>query len=83
MILIQNKKLISAADENKVGFRGAFSASKICPLRNHMHHAKHHKFTIKNHPPHIAFSKTPLKNARKNSKTPEQYHSLRGSTFFL
>jgi hypothetical protein len=45
-----------------------FSVFKNVVLNHHIHHAKHHKFTTKNHPLHTTFSKTTLKNARKTAK---------------
>jgi hypothetical protein len=45
-----------------------FSVFENMVLNHHIHHAKHHKFTTKNHLLHATFSKTPLKNARKTAK---------------
>jgi hypothetical protein len=59
-----------------------FSAPENVVLSHHIHHAKHHKFTTKNHLLHTAFSKTPLKNARKTAK-PRSNAARPGSHFFL
>jgi hypothetical protein len=56
-----------------------FSTAKEWLFNVHIHHALHHKLTTKNHHLRTGFSKIPLKNTSKNSKTPAQPRSY----FFL
>jgi len=59
-----------------------FSVSENVVLDHHIHHAKHHKFTTKNHSLHTTFSNNPQKMPVKQ-QNPGAIRLAPGSNFFL